>query len=92
MWGWTWDSFVHRTAFGGPQQFIRISTPVSSPGGLAARWNRELDSTGQPQAAQTKALANADERLRNFLPRWLLPVDYDQEYHAWQASKTPAAP
>lgn len=29
MWGWTWASFLNRTAFGGPQQFIRISTPVT---------------------------------------------------------------
>ncbi len=28
MWIWPWDAFVNRTAFGGPQQFIRISTPV----------------------------------------------------------------
>jgi len=24
-----WDAFRNRTAFGGPQQFIRISTPVA---------------------------------------------------------------
>ncbi|MBI5387443.1 MAG: exosortase-associated EpsI family protein [Verrucomicrobia bacterium] len=27
-WGMAWDSFTNRTAFDGPQQFIRISTPV----------------------------------------------------------------
>ena len=51
MWGWTWDSFVHRTAFGGPQQFVRISTPVVGDD-----------------------LAEADERLRSFLPQWLVVV------------------
>jgi len=30
LWGWAWDSFVNRTALAGPQQFLRISTPVVS--------------------------------------------------------------
>jgi hypothetical protein len=64
LWGWTWDSFVHRTAFGGPQQFIRISTPVAGTD-----------------------LASADERLRSFLPQWLVNVDYEKEYGEWMAAR-----
>lgn len=29
MWSWAWKSFLNRTAFGGPQQFIRVSTPIA---------------------------------------------------------------
>jgi hypothetical protein len=64
MWGWTWDAFVHRTALGGPQQFIRVSTPVAG-----------------------NDLASADERLRSFLPQWLVRVDYEQEYGEWKAAR-----
>lgn len=28
MWGWAWESFLNRTPLGGPQQFMRLSTPV----------------------------------------------------------------
>jgi len=62
--GKMWDSFVHRTAFGGPQQFLRISTPVVGDD-----------------------LAEADERLRSFLPQWLVVVDYQKEREAWLRAK-----
>lgn len=29
LWGWAWQSFVNRTPLAGPQQFVRISTPVA---------------------------------------------------------------
>jgi hypothetical protein len=29
VWSWAWDSFKNRTPLSGPQQFLRISTPVS---------------------------------------------------------------
>ncbi|HEY9175911.1 MAG TPA: hypothetical protein VI136_26825 [Verrucomicrobiae bacterium] len=80
MWGWTWDSFVHRTAFGGPQQFIRISTPVGGSVGFL-----------RSAAPTHDELRQADKRLQDFLPRWLLPVDYTQEYNEWKASKIQAA-
>lgn len=28
LWSWAWDSFLNRTPFRGPQQFVRISTPI----------------------------------------------------------------
>lgn len=77
MWGWTWDSFVHRTAFGGPQQFLRISTPVvGNPSEIAGGISRGKDD-----------LAEADERLRSFLPQWLVKVDYQKEHEAWLRAK-----
>ena len=78
MWGWTWDSFVHRTAFGGPQQFLRISTPVvGNTSEIAGGISRGKDD-----------LAEADERLRSFLPQWLVVVDYQKEYGEWKAKRT----
>lgn len=73
VWGWTWDAFVNRTAFGGPQQFIRVSTP----------WNSGQNSTVQGPGE----IAEADERLRSFLPQWLVPVNYEKEYGAWKAAR-----
>lgn len=29
VWSWAWDSFKNRTPFSGPQQFIRVSTPLN---------------------------------------------------------------
>lgn len=36
LWGWAWESFVNRTPLAGPQQFIRISTPISGVDSTAA--------------------------------------------------------
>lgn len=36
VWSWAWDSFKNRTPLAGPQQFVRISTPLSSTDPRAA--------------------------------------------------------
>ncbi len=36
LWGWAWESFVNRTPLAGPQQFIRISTPINGVDPAAA--------------------------------------------------------
>lgn len=30
VWSWAWDSFKNRTPLAGPQQFVRVSTPLSA--------------------------------------------------------------
>ncbi|HEY9171294.1 MAG TPA: hypothetical protein VI136_03315, partial [Verrucomicrobiae bacterium] len=59
---------------------IRISTPVGGSVGFL-----------RSAAPTHDELRQADERLQDFLPRWLVPVDYTQEYNEWKASKTQAA-
>ncbi|MCI0539643.1 MAG: EpsI family protein [Verrucomicrobiales bacterium] len=36
LWSWAWESFVNRTPLSGPQQFIRISTPILQPDAAGA--------------------------------------------------------
>jgi len=32
LWGWAWESFCKRAPLGGPQQFVRLSTPIGAGG------------------------------------------------------------
>lgn len=50
LWGWAWESFCKRAPLGGPQQFVRLSTPIGIDGipGAEARLRRVLPLWLQP--------------------------------------------